>query len=69
MGQISIKTYILFAIIIVLTTAITYYSINYNIRFLVPWSLAGLFFILWRVKSIGLGVNKKSKTRKVRRLL
>lgn len=69
MSRVSIKTYILFAIIVVLTTAITYYSINYNIKFLVPWSAAGLFFILWRFKSIKSSENTGSKGRKVKRLL
>jgi uncharacterized membrane protein YciS (DUF1049 family) len=64
-----IKTYILLAIFVALAAPITYYSINYNIGFLIPWSLAGLFFILWRIKNFKLSrVSKKSKT-KVKRLL
>jgi hypothetical protein len=69
MSRVSIKTYILFAIVIILTTAITYYSINYNIKFLVPWSLAGLFFLLWRFRSIRSTNIRKSKDKKVKRLL
>jgi hypothetical protein len=68
MSNISLKTYLLFSITIVLATAITYYSVKYNPIALVPWSISGLFFLLWRIEAERPRV-RKSKPKKVKKLL
>ena len=66
MNLLSIKKYILFIIIIVLCTEVIYNLIVFNIKALFPWSLATLFFILWKIKG---RTSKKSKSMKIKRLL
>ena len=65
-----LKAYILSSIIVILSAAIIYHSINYNLNFLLPWSFAGLFFLLWR-RSIHKPSKpkKKLKITKIKKLL
>ena len=68
MLSISLKTYLLFSITVVLAVTITYYIINYNPLILIPWSTSGLFFILWRIEAEKHKV-KKIKKKGIKKLL